>query len=194
MVILETSWEPSLGSYGNMVGGEHQNPPKKLNPHRITREKKIKKIGLFHSIFFTLFSRALFLGTPNSVSIIPYMKELWVHITLVVGTQKLAACEAFKSVSSVHSWWWGEYKGPAGEYEQIWQLQPKKHFLWIHGAFCFIFKIYFNLKKNHSYHSQWWLLFSYPTVKTTMGLFCMHQNNHPPQKRAHITPCNAPYN
>jgi hypothetical protein len=42
----------------------------------------------------------------------------------------------------------GGYKGPAGEYEQIWQLQPKKHFLWIHGAFCFIFKIFFNLKKT----------------------------------------------
>lgn len=148
-------WAQKLWWYWKHLGNHHWDPmgtwlvgntkiPKKLNPHRITREKKIKKIGLFHSIFFTLFSRALFLGTPNSVSIIPYMKELWVHITLVVGTQKLAACEAFKSVSSVHSWWWGEYKGPAGEYEQIWQLQPKKHFLWIHGAFCFIFKIIFN--------------------------------------------------
>ncbi len=55
MVILGTSWEPSLGSYGNMVGGEGNTKiPTKNWTHTVSQEKNKIKSALFHSIFLHL--------------------------------------------------------------------------------------------------------------------------------------------
>jgi hypothetical protein len=76
----------NYGDIGNILGTiigilwEHgwwgtPKSPQKIEPTPYHKRKK-KKIGLFHSIFFTLCSGALFLGTPDSVGVTLHERAL----------------------------------------------------------------------------------------------------------------------